>query len=109
MYYIVHEIVCFYFVKMFLKMEFNKLNWTELNESWRATEDRWMQTIWISKLTFFFRDDYCGPQTYFEEGVCYIWSARFPLRNDMNFASIQNTFDSPGDYFKIKTARIWTT
>ena len=26
MYYIVHEIVCFYFVKMFLKMEFNKLN-----------------------------------------------------------------------------------
>ena len=31
MYYIVHEIVCFYFVKMFLKMEFNKLNWTELN------------------------------------------------------------------------------
>ena len=40
-----------------------------------------------------------GPQTYFEEGSCYIWSVRLPLCNDIKFASIQNTYDSLNDYF----------
>ena len=42
------------------------------------------------------------PQTYFKEASCYIWSVRLPLRNDMNFASIKNTYDdSSCDYFKM--------
>ena len=40
-------------------------------------------------LDFKMRDDYCGSQTYFKEGSY--------------FASIQNTFDSSGDYFNNTT------